>query len=102
MLARGGTQAEVAHRFAVARTTGEDWARRYSQTGSVEPAVQRHGPPRLLSADDLTLPEIVSRFADDTGRRLGQTTVFRSLARSRAGSGSGVTLRKSRPTPPSA
>lgn len=109
VVARDGTQADIARRFAVARTTVEDWARRYRQTGSVEPAVQRHGPPRLLSADDdariaryldedndLTLPEIADRFADDTGRRLGQTTVFRSLARSE------VTLKKSRSTLPSA
>lgn len=109
VLARDGTQADIARRFAVARTTVEDWARRHRQTGSVEPAVQRHGPPRLLSADDdariarylhedndLSLPEIAGRFADDTGRRLGQTTVFRSLARSE------MTLKKSRSTPPSA
>ena len=109
VLAREGTQADIARRFAVARTTVEDWARRYRQTGSVEPAVQRHGPPRLLSADDdariahyldgddgadndLTLTEIADRFAGDTGRRLSQTTVFRSLARSER------TLKKSRST----
>ena len=80
VLAPDGTQAEIAHRFDVARTTVEDWARRHRQTGSVEPAVQRHGPPRLLSADDdariaryldddndLTLPEIARRFADAAG-----------------------------------
>lgn len=109
VLAGDGTQADIARRFAVARTTVEDWVRRYRQTGSVAPAVQRHGPPRLLSADDdariaryldgddndLTLTEIADRFADETGRRLSQTTVFRSLARSER------TLKKSRSTPPS-
>lgn len=113
VLARDGTQADIARRFAVAQTTVEDWARRHRATGSVEPTVQRHGPPRLLSADDdariaqyldhddgadndLTLAEIADRFADETGRRLSPTTVFRSLARSER------TLKKSRSTLPSA
>ena len=115
VLAGDTTQAGVARRFAVSLTAVETWTRRYRATGSVEPTPQRHGPLRVLSADDdahlagyldhdndLSLLEIAARFAADTGRRLSQTTVFRSLARSGAGSGSGVTLKKSRSTPPSA
>ena len=115
VLDKDGTRADVARRFAVSLTSVESWTRRYRATGSSEPTAQRHGPPRLLSGDDdariagyldagadgtstndLTLTEIADRFADDTGRRLSQTTVFRSLARSQ------VTLKKSRSTPPSA
>ena len=109
VLAGGTTQADVARRFAVSLTAVETWTRRYRATGSVEPTPQRHGPPRVLSADDdahlagyldrdndLSLLEIAARFADDTGRQLSQTTVFRSLARSGAGSGSGITLKKTR------
>ena len=121
VLAGDTTQADVARRFAVSLTAIETWTRRYRATGSVEPTPQRHGPPRMLSADDdahlagyldhdadgtsandLSLLEIAARFADDTGRQISQTTVFRSLARSGAGSGSGITLEKSRSTPPSA
>ena len=102
-------QTEVARQFSIALTTAEDWLRRYRTTGSVEPTVQRHGPRRLLSdADDarivayldadndLTLDEIVERFADDTGRTVSDTTVFRSLVRSE------VTRKKRRSGPPSA
>ena len=46
--------------------------------------------------NDLTLSEIIARFFGETGRRLSQTTVFRSLARSE------VTLKKSHSSPPSA
>ena len=100
-LAKDATQTEVAQRFDVSVTSVESWARRHRTTGSVEPTAQRHGPKRLLSDDDdrqiaayldadndLTLREILARFVDDTGRRLSQTTVFRSLARSE------VTLKK--------
>ena len=109
VLAGDTTQADVARRFAVSLTAVETWTRRYRATGSVEPTSQRHGPPRVLSADDdahlagyldhdndLSLLEIAARFADDTGRKLSQTTVFRSLARN------GITLKKSRSTPLSA
>lgn len=47
----------------------------------------------LDQTNDLSLVEIGTRFADDTGRHLSQTTVFRSLARSE------VTLKKSRSSP---
>ncbi len=108
VLANDGTQAEVARRFAVSLTSAQSWTRRFRATGSVEPTAQRHGPPRLLSAEDdariagyldhdndLSLLEIVARFAGHTGRRLSQTTVSRSLAHSE------VTLKKSRSTPSS-
>lgn len=103
------TQAEVARRFDVGLRTVEKWLRRYRATGSIEPTPQRHGPPRLLSdADDAqiaayldddndaTLPEIAAHFADDTGRAVSETTVFRSLVRSE------VTRKKRRSGPPSA
>lgn len=103
------TQAEVARQFSVSLATAEDWLRRYRATGSVEPTAQRHGPARLLSDDDdrriaaylerdndLTLDEIAGRFADDTGRTVSDSTVFRSLVRSEV-------TRKKRPSgPPSA
>ena len=95
VLAGDPTQPEIAQRFGVSLTSVGAWTRRFRTTGSVEPTAQRHGPPRLLSDDDdariaayldtdndLTLPEIIARFSDDTGRHLSQTTVFRSLARS--------------------
>lgn len=95
LLVGDAVQAEVARRFSVNLTMAEDWLRRYRATGSVEPTEQRHGPPRILSADDdaritayldaendLALPEIADRFAEDTGCRISETTVFRSLVRS--------------------
>jgi hypothetical protein len=74
---------------------------------------QRHGPRRRLSDDDdariaayldadggaendLTLPEIAARFAEETGRTVSEATVFRSLVRSE------VTRKKRRSTPRSA
>lgn len=103
------TQAEVARQFSVSLTTAEDWLRRYRATGSVEPTAQRHGPLPILSPDDddgiaayidadndLTLLELAHRFADDTGRVVSETTVFRSLARR------GVTRKKRHSGPLSA
>jgi transposase len=108
-LAGDATQAEVARRFAVSLTTVEDWLRRYRATGALAPIAQRHGPLRRLSeADDAriaayleddndrTLDELAERFADETGRRVSDTTLFRSLVRSE------VTRKKKRSGPPSA
>lgn len=109
------TQAEVAKQFSVSLATARDWLRRFRANRSLKPTAQRHGPPRLLSDDDdrqiagyldagaegtsendLTLDEIAARFADDTGRTVSDTTVFRSLVRSE------VTRKKRRSGLPSA
>ncbi|MEM8557481.1 MAG: IS630 transposase-related protein [Bacteroidota bacterium] len=95
LLAGDRTQAQVARQFSVGLSTACDWLRRYRATGSVQPTAQRHGPLRLLSSEDdariaaylaaegdLTLDELATRFADDTGRSVSDTTVFRSLVRS--------------------
>ena len=110
LLTGGRTQAEVARQFSVALSTAEDWLHRYRATGSLEPTAQRHGPPRSLSEaddariaayldperggeNDLTLAEVADRFAADTGRSVGEMTLFRSLVRSE------VTRKKRRSTP---
>lgn len=109
LLIGDATQAEIARRFSVGLSTAEDWLHRYRTSGSFEPTAQRHGPRRVLSDDDdrqvaayldperggdndLTLGEIVARFAADTGRTVSETTVFRSLVRSE------VSRKKSRST----
>ncbi len=103
------SQAEVAARFAVHVATVERLLRRHRETGSVAPLAYRRGPaPALSEADDArieryldddndaTLVEMAGRFHVETGRRISDMAVVRSLRRR------GVTRKKRRCGPPSA
>ena len=105
----GSSQIEVARRFAVHVATVERVLRRYRETGSVAPAKYRRGPaPALSDADDAriegyldedndaTLLEMAARFHAETGRRISDMAVVRSLRRR------GVTRKKRRSGPLSA
>jgi putative transposase len=108
-LRSGAPQTEVARRFAVHVATVERLLRRHRETGSVAPVEYRRGPaPALSEADDAriegyldddndaTLVEMAARFEAETGRRISDMAVVRSLRRR------GVSRKKRRSGRPSA
>jgi transposase len=92
-LRAGGTQAAVAERFAVSKSTVEKWWYRWRDTGSCAALPARSGPApslqpyeRFLRAEvkqqpDATLPELCARLAEAHRVVVHPTTMSRALAR---------------------
>ena len=88
----GMTQQRVAERFAVSLRSVERLPARRGATGSLAPAVQRHGPlpverarlqawlPGRWRPADATLAEHAAAFAAETGMRVSPATTCGAIA----------------------
>ena len=89
----GMTQPQAAARFGVSINTVGRYLARRRTTGSVAPAVQRHGPApvkrqrlhawlpaRLAAAADATLAEHAAAFAEADGVQVSLATMSRAIA----------------------
>jgi transposase len=90
---RGIPRKEVIELFGVSRSTIKRWLNRRRQTGGVEtmkipgrPSVKGRAlrewlPSQLKSNPDLTLAEHCEAFEDESGVKVSEATMSRSIAR---------------------
>lgn len=90
---RGVPRREIAQLFGVSRSTIKRWLNRRRQTGGVEtmkipgrPSVKGKAlrewlPEHLESNPDLTLTEHCEAFEDDSGVKVFEATMSRTIAR---------------------
>lgn len=90
---RGVPRREIAQLFGVSRSTIKRWLNRRRQTGGVEtmkipgrPSVKGKAlrewlPEHLESNPDLTLTEHCEAFEDDSGVKVSEATMSRTIAR---------------------
>ena len=92
-LENGRGQSWIAREFGISLGTVKRYLRRYQQTGSVEPTVQRRAQPVIrdeqlvelqaqVDADpDATIAEHIEQWAASHGVRVGPATMCRALQR---------------------